>query len=277
MYVGTAYSSDRDLTFSVPQGSCAGPHLYLAYASTLQEVIPQTITIHGFADDHAIKISYPAGNTSAESQTLQLLNSTLKDINNWMGANRLKVNNNKTEFIIFGSEKMLKTTEVDSLDVNGETITRSRIIKYLGAYLDAELNLKTHVANKCKIAMLNIRRIRNIRSFLTMDASKVFMSTLVQSHMDYVNAIFIGLPEITIRKMQRIQNIAAKIVLNRDRNSSATACLIELHWLPTASRIKYKTLVLVYCLGVHSIIWVQILKDLPACVFLAAMGTFSIS
>ena len=130
-------------------------------------------------------------------------------------------------------------------------------MKYLGAYLDAELNLETHVANKGKIAMLNIRRIRNIRSFLTMEACKVLMFALVLSHMDYVNAIFIGLPEITIRKMQRIQNIAAKIVLNRDRNSSATACLIELHWLPTASRIKYKTLVLVYCLGVHSIIWVQ--------------------
>ena len=202
------------------------------------------------------KISYLAGNTSAECQTLHWLNSTLKDINNWMGANRLKVNNHKTEFII-GSEKMLITTEVDSLDVNGETITRSRIMKYLGAYLDAELNLETHVANKGKIAMLNIRRIRNIRSFLTMEACKVLMFALVLSHMDYVNAIFIGLPEITIRKMQRIQNIAAKIVLNRDRNSSATACLIELHWLPTASRIKYKTLVLVYCLGVHSIIWVQ--------------------
>ena len=51
-------SSIKDLTFSVPQGSCAGPVLYSLYAATLQEVIPATVAIHGYADDHAFKSSF---------------------------------------------------------------------------------------------------------------------------------------------------------------------------------------------------------------------------
>ena len=50
-----AYSRPRELTFSVPQGSIAGPSLYTYHASTLQDVIPSDIDIHGYVDDHGIK------------------------------------------------------------------------------------------------------------------------------------------------------------------------------------------------------------------------------
>ena len=40
--VNKSYSKLQDLTFSVPQGSCAGPVLYLIYASTIEDVIPPT-------------------------------------------------------------------------------------------------------------------------------------------------------------------------------------------------------------------------------------------
>ena len=35
-------------------------------------------------------------------------------------------------------------------------------MKYLGAWLDSELTLKTHVEKKCASAMLNLQRIKNI-------------------------------------------------------------------------------------------------------------------
>ena len=48
-------SSDRstvvDLPFCVPQGDYVSLVLYSAYANTLQEVIPDSIDLHGFADD----------------------------------------------------------------------------------------------------------------------------------------------------------------------------------------------------------------------------------
>ena len=56
--------------------------------------------------------------------------------------------------------------------------------------------------------------------------------------------IYIGLPECDLKKLQRIQNIAAKIVLKKEENS--ISCLKKLHWLPIALRIKFKVLTLVY-------------------------------
>ena len=52
------FSSNKELAFSVPPGSCAGPVLNTAYSSTMSEVVQKQILIHGYADDHGLKMSY---------------------------------------------------------------------------------------------------------------------------------------------------------------------------------------------------------------------------
>ena len=51
-----ANSEDKEVCFLVPQGSCAGPVLYSAYASTLQEVV--SLDLHGYTDDHGLKTNF---------------------------------------------------------------------------------------------------------------------------------------------------------------------------------------------------------------------------
>ena len=109
--VGCTYSSDRELKCSVPQGSCAGPILYTIYASTLEEVIcgPESkvlspnndslipkIDLHGFADDHALKNSFKAGDLEAECTCFSTLESTAGNVKTWMDQNCLKMNDEKT-------------------------------------------------------------------------------------------------------------------------------------------------------------------------------------
>ena len=61
--ISSAYSAEKQLPFSVPRGNCASPSLFLAYASTLQEVKSiaeckpgqHAIAMNGFADDHSVK------------------------------------------------------------------------------------------------------------------------------------------------------------------------------------------------------------------------------
>ena len=98
--VGRAYSEPKHLPFSVPQGSCAGPVLYLLYASTMQEVIDENIDLHGYADDHALKIKFLP--TKNETFAVSTLEKCSKQIKHWMDGNRLKMNATKTEFILFG-------------------------------------------------------------------------------------------------------------------------------------------------------------------------------
>ena len=55
-----------------------------------------------------------------------------------------------------------------------------------------------------------------------------------------------GLPETSLRKLQVVQNIAAKLVLKMNKYSSATEAQRQLHWLPIKARIEFKILSLVY-------------------------------
>ena len=94
---------------------------------------------------------------------------------------------------------------------------------------------------------------------LNMEACKTLGQELVISHLDYSNAILAGLLENTIKKLHRVQNIAAKIILNRDRRTSVTECLKQLNWLEMVrDRIRHKTLTLVHkCLMGNAPMYVQ--------------------
>ena len=79
-----------------------------------------------------------------------------------------------------------------------------------------------------------------------MDACQTLVFGLVTSHLDYANALYIGLPDCDIAKLQHVQNAAAKLVLNKTKYDSATEALKELHWLPIRFRIIHKLSMLVH-------------------------------
>ena len=94
--------------------------------------------------------------------------------------------------------------------------------------------------NTCRSAFLELRRISLIRKYLTVDAAKTIVCSLVLSRLDYCNSILSGSPKCLIQKLQRVQNTAARITLRMPRTEHTTPLLRMLHWLPIPSRIVYK-------------------------------------
>ena len=88
-------SEEQVLTFLVPEGSAAGPTLYLCYVSTMREEILDSISIYGFADDHGLRDSF-AVNTDEEQQAIVDLEECMVVVKRWMDLNRLKTNCAKT-------------------------------------------------------------------------------------------------------------------------------------------------------------------------------------
>ena len=167
-----------------------------------------------------------------------------------MSRNRLQMNNAKTEVLLIGSLSQLNKCVTLALNVNGTMVQISRMIKYMGAFLNNGLSFKHHITTKCRIAMWNLQQLKPLWPSLTVQACMTLVPGLVISHLDYVNSAFIGLPTSDINKMQRVQNAAAKFVLNLKRMDSSTEALKKLHWLPIKFRVQFKILLLVYkCLN----------------------------
>ena len=244
--INNATSKPRDLDFSVPQGSSSGAFLYICYASSIADIVPNSFALNGFADDHSIRKCYRAGNKTVEYQTLSETELVMKNIKDWMSSMRLKMNDEKMEFILFGGSKQLSKSTITHLQVNDICVHRSTSIKYLGAWLDESLTMEKHIVYKCRSAMLSLFKVRSIRKFLTKEACADLVVSLVLSHLDYANALLIDLPKKSIKKLQLVQNMAAKVVLNKRKYDSASQCMQELHWLPIARRIEFKVIILVH-------------------------------
>ena len=94
--------------------------------------------------------------------------------------------------------------------------------------------------------MLFLRRLRSIRRQLGRDVTQRLVSAFILSRLDYCNALLAELPASTLAPLQRVQNAAARLVLNLKPWDHITNALIELHWLPIRFRIIYKLCLLVY-------------------------------
>ncbi len=77
-------------------------------------------------------------------------------------------------------------------------------------------------------------------------AAQLLVQALVISRLDYCNALLAGLPSNTIKPLQIIQNVAARLVFNEPKRAHVTPLFISLHWQPFAAHIKFKTLMLAY-------------------------------
>ena len=75
---------------------------------------------------------------------MDLLTENLTKIKEWMSSVRLKINKSKLEFIIFGNRTKVNKCASDGLRIEGKIVNRSQIAKYLGAWMDTDLTLKTH-------------------------------------------------------------------------------------------------------------------------------------
>ena len=76
--------------------------------------------------------------------------------------------------------------------------------------------------------------------------TKSLVQTLIISRLDYCNALLYKLPSGLIQKLQRVMNIAARLIFRSPRDSSITALLKELHWLKIEDRVKFKILTLTW-------------------------------
>ena len=107
--VNGATSKRFDLQYGVPQGSCLGPLLFVMYASKLFSVLEDHLpNVHAYADDSQLYISFKPDAGADQSAAVTAMQNCIDDVKRWMLADKLKLNDDKTEFILIGTRQQLE-------------------------------------------------------------------------------------------------------------------------------------------------------------------------
>ena len=129
-------SEKFNLDCGVPQGSCLGPLLFVIYSSKLFQITEKHLpNVHCYADDTQLYLAFKPGNDTDEVAALCTLESCIADIRRWMLSDKLKLNSDKTEFLIMGTWQQLAEIKIENLCVGDCCVTpSSTAVKNLGSW-----------------------------------------------------------------------------------------------------------------------------------------------
>ena len=243
--IGNTLSKDFKLNYGVPQGSVLGPKIYTMFAKPIGSLCRQHgLSYHSYADDTQVYLVFKP--TTPWRDTADQLEACLRDISAWMSANMLKLNQDKTELIVFRPKNRVNDHSVFTLDICGTIIHDVSSVKNLGVHFDRALDMQKQVGTTAKACSAQIRAIGRIRPYITTEACKSLVCSLVTSRLDYGNALLYGINGSVLSRLQRVQNMAARLVTRKRKYDHITAILMSLHWLPVKFRIMFKILLYVF-------------------------------
>ena len=159
MVINDAKSSLGKIECGVPQGSVLGPLFFTIYINDIQNAVgPENLRL--FADDTALFMSH-----TNLTQLLCDIKTKFKHLIKWCNSNKLTINAEKTNFILFHTINKPIPRNLDEISVESMTIKRVNSFKYLGLTLDETLHWNDHVDELCKSPVKYFGIFNHIISF----------------------------------------------------------------------------------------------------------------
>lgn len=244
--IDTDVSSSVNMKCGVPQGSVLGPILFSLYISPLYDITKRYhVHTHQYADDCQLYVRLQSAGCEAIGNSKSKLEDCVATMSEWMAANKLKLNEGKSEVIVF-TPPSTQTPLLSSLIIGDETIDASHYVKNLGVYLEQHLNAERQVNALCSMSYYHLFNIGAIRNCLSKSSVEKLVHAFMTTRLDFCNSLLVSAPQRLINKVQRLQNAAARIVNKTPKRDHITPVLRELHWLPIRERIDYKLALLTW-------------------------------
>ena len=241
VYVNGLYSDEQIVTRGVPQGSVLGPLLFLIYVNDISSYKLNGMPVL-FADD--MYISYTADSIGALQDKMQ---QDLNIIHNWLSINKLSINLNKTVYISFHRKTTVNVDHDINLQLQGQTIKRVTVTKYLGIYINQHLEWGDHIQYICKKVAPILGVLYRVRDLLPAALVKNIYHAYIQSQLKYMIILWGRSNKKVLHPLQILQNRALRILFklpalhpNRDTYLISQLFPIEIQTKEAAILYMYK-------------------------------------
>ena len=111
-----------------------------------------------------------------------------------MQSNLLKLNDLKTDVVVFGTKHKLLLMKDIRITIGVSTMSSSSHVRNIGVIFDSTLSMANHISTICRTAYMHLHNISCIRRYLTPEATKSLVHAFIMSRLDYGNALLAGIP-----------------------------------------------------------------------------------
>ena len=178
-----------------------GPLLFTLYSSKLFEIIKHHFpTVHCYADDTQVYISFCPNDSLDQLNAAELLESCIDDIRAWMLHDNLKLNDEKTELLIIGTPQQLDKVVITHMHIRvGNTnIYPVPVARNLGSWFDANISMTDHISKICSSSFYYLYNLRRIRKYLSNKSTESLVHAFISSRLEYCNSLLYGLPNCSL-------------------------------------------------------------------------------
>ena len=210
------------------------PHrFFTAYAQPVANIIRRfQIGYHIYADDTQLYVSKFNPKSEEDIAAAKLrMTQCIAEIRLWVLANKLKLNDSKTELFLIESSKHANFASHLNfkLEIGGSVIAPSDTVKNIGGIFDDSRSMKSHVNSLCRSINFHLRNLSRIRPFIDRSTCAHAVRSLILSRLDYGNSLIGGLSVTDTQRLQKLQNRAARLIYQVSKRTSATPLIRELH------------------------------------------------
>ena len=250
-------SSLVTLDNGVPQGSILGPLLFTVLINDISDVIVNC-QYHLYADDTQIYLK-----TKVEDaiDAIIKINDDLSRISTFSANNSLRINEEKSKFIIFGTNKNIsdlakvKHIEYAEIIMNDFPIERVFEARNLGVIFDQFLNWESHINKLISSAYYRLKLSYRHAKFLSEDSKLLVVEAYILSLFNYASPVLQNLTAYTANKMQKLQNSCVRFIFGLKKFDHISDCYKKRNILKMEERRNIQSLTLT-----HNIV----LKHAPA-------------